>query len=84
MKDEKPQIYYTCGKFFDSEEEFWKYAKEWPNLPVDLKQFQRELDARMKEIEMNNEVNGGTLTNIQAHRILRLASDWVTEEENER
>lgn len=70
-------MYYAHGKLFDDKEEFWKFIQEWPDMPVDIEEFKHQMDLRIKELEMNNQVRGKRLTNRQAYRILRLCTDWA-------
>lgn len=69
--------FYAHGKFFETEQEFIKFCCEWPDLPFDLIQFKQQMLFRIKEAEMNNEIRGGTMTNKEAYRILRLSTDWA-------
>lgn len=69
--------YYAHGKFFDDKEEFINFCKNWPGMPFDLDEFKRQMQIRIREAELNNEVRGGNLTNREAYQILRIATDWA-------
>jgi len=71
--------FYSHGKLFDNKNEFWKYSLEWPDLPFDLEEFKRQMDFRVKEAEMNNQIRSGQMTNREAYQILRLSIDWAVE-----
>src|SRR5689334_11436202 len=45
--------FYYEGKYFDKEEDFWKYIKEWSFLPLDAETANRHLDTIKKDILMN-------------------------------
>lgn len=66
--------YYAHGKFFDDEDEFRKFLSEWPEMPFDLDVFKRDMEMRIRYLELNE----GKLTNIQAYKILRLSTDWAS------
>ena len=82
MTKEKQQ-FFSHGNFFDDEEEFFKFVKEWPDLPFDLEEFKRQMNFRIKEAEINNEIREGKMTNREAYKIFRLATDWAVEEKND-
>ncbi len=68
--------FYAHGKFFEDQDEFFKFCREWPDLSFDLDNFKAEMEIRIREIETNYEMRGGNLTNRQAYHILRSATDW--------
>ncbi len=70
-------LFYSHGKFFDNEEDFWKYTHEWPDLPLDLEEFKNQMSQRIREVEINNEMRGGKLTNREAYQILGLSTVWA-------
>jgi len=74
-------LFFYRGQIFDNEEAFFKYAKEWPDLPFDLVDFRSEMANRIKEAEINNQIRGGKMTNREAYQILRLSTDWAIEAE---
>ncbi len=69
--------YYAHGKFFDSMDEFLQFCQEWGDMPFDLEEFKRQMQNRIVEADTNNQVRGGTLTNREAYKILRLSTDWA-------
>lgn len=75
----KTDKFYIHGKFFENEDEFWKFSIDWPDLPFDLREFKHQMDLRVKEAEMNNQIRGGKMTNREAYQILRLSTDWAVE-----
>lgn len=70
-------LFYAHGKTFTDEESFFKFCKEWPEMPVDLEEFEHQLKLRLEEIKINNKLRGGTLTNRLAYQILRFSTDWA-------
>lgn len=73
--------FYVYGKFFETKEEFRKFVLEWPDLPLDLEEFKRQMDMKVHEVEVNNQVRGGKLTNREAYQILRMCTDWASLED---
>lgn len=71
------ELFYAHGKTFTDEESFFKFCKEWPDMPVDLEEFEHQLRLRLEEVTVNNKIRNGTLTNKEAYQILRLSTDWA-------
>lgn len=72
-------MFYAHGKFFETLEEMKKYCIDWPNMPLDLQEFKHQMTIRILEIETNNLMREGKITNKEAYQILRLSTDWVVE-----
>ena len=45
--------FYSQGKYFDNQEEFWKYVNEWGSIELNQETAYRQLDNLKKEIVMN-------------------------------
>lgn len=79
-RERKPTSkFYAHGRYFDNENEFFKFSAEWENLEFDLEEFEHQMDLRIKEIQMTYELRGRNLTNKQAYQILRFSTDWVVD-----
>ncbi len=76
-RSEGKNLYYSHGKLFSQFDDLMKFRAEWPDMPCDVDEFKREMGLRVREIEMNMQMSGGTLTNLQAHAILRMSTDWI-------
>lgn len=76
-------MYYAHGKFFDKVDDFLKFCEEWGDMPFDLDEFKHQMQIRIREVEMNNNIRGGKLTNRLAYQILRLSTDWADLKERE-
>jgi len=55
--------FYFQGKMFEKEEDFWKWVKEWKNLPLDEETAERILSILNKEIIANMFLLGIKFTN---------------------
>jgi hypothetical protein len=81
MKNESSHpLFFIHGKYFTDENEFWKFVKEWPKMPLDLIEFVKQMNMRVKEVEINMEINK-EFTNQDAYRLLRLSTDWAVKED---
>ncbi len=76
---DKESKFYIHSKFFDDEKEFWKFVNEWPDMDVDIEDFKREMELKVRDVEMNNKLRNNKLTNKEAYQILRLSTEWVVE-----
>lgn len=52
MTEGKDQFYFQ-GKFFDNQDDFWKYVKEWQTCDLDRISAERILDLLKRDIIMN-------------------------------
>lgn len=78
LKKTKPGRFFYKGKTFDNEKDFSEYVAAWPDMPLDLKQFEDDLRTRVWEAAMNSAMNEG-FTNRDAYKLIRLATDWALE-----
>ncbi len=62
-KENKDQFYFQ-GKYFDNQEDFWKYVNEWGLLALNQETAERQMDTLKKEIIMNIFLRGIELKNI--------------------
>ena len=62
--------FFYKGKFFQNEDEFWKYANDWPFMNTDQETFYREWDHLGKEIWMNIGLRGQEISNGALNEIL--------------
>ncbi len=65
--DEK---FHYKGKFFEKEEDFWAYVKEWPLLKTDHETFLREWEILGKTIWVNIEQRKPIMRNFEFNQIL--------------
>lgn len=70
-------VFYAHGKCFDNEDDFFKFCAEWPDMPFDLEEFKKQMEVRIREAEINNQLREGKMTNRQAYYLLRLSTDWA-------
>jgi len=80
MEEEPKNKFYAHGKFFETEEEFFKFCSEWDDSDFDLEEFKHQMYLRIQEAEMNLMVRGGKMSNRTAYKILRLSTDWAAGE----
>ena len=52
-KEVKKDQFYFQGKYFDNENEFWAYVKEWPNLNLDPVTMYRLFDTFKEDCVIN-------------------------------
>jgi hypothetical protein len=70
MENDKNQFYFK-GKYFEKEDEIWKYSKDWPFMNVDQETFFREWDQLGKDIWMNVGLRGIEMSNGALNEILK-------------
>jgi hypothetical protein len=63
--------FFFKGKFFETEEEFWKYVNEWPFLTTDEETFLRGWSQLGKEIWLNMSMRKQEFTNGALNEILQ-------------
>lgn len=63
-RGENNQFYFE-GKYFDKEDDFWAYTKEWQTFPLDQETAERKLNTLKKEIFMNMLSRGLQFNNIE-------------------
>lgn len=63
--------FFYKGKFFQNEEEFWKYVEDWPFMNVDQETFFREWDHLGKDIWMNVGLRGQEISNGALNEVLQ-------------
>lgn len=71
--------YYSYGKYFDSSDEMLAYCRKWPDLPLDIEEFERQMQMRIDEAKLNFQCSRGRWTNRDAYKLLRMHTDWVEE-----
>jgi len=76
MTEEKNTFYFQ-GKYFDNEEDFWNYSKEWRFLPLDQETADRNLNTLKKEIIMNIFLRGIEMDNMQFSALLNRIFEFV-------
>lgn len=81
MKMEKNKFFYK-GKFFQNEEEFWKYTEDWPFMKTDQETFFREWDHLGKELWMNigmrrNDITNGALNDVLQENFFYLLQKFL-------
>lgn len=62
MRKKKAKYFYQ-GKFFDSEEDFLKWEKEWKSLNLDEETAERQLFLLIRDILFNLKIRGLQMTN---------------------
>lgn len=72
---------YLHGKYFETLEDLKQYHEKWPDLPLDIEEFERQMQMRINEAKMNFECSGGRWTNRDAYKLLRMQTDWVEEKD---
>lgn len=75
LADPRP-IFHFRGKYFNSIKDICKYGMEFPDLPLDVEQFKRDMQDRIREAEMNSQMNP-EFTNRMMYRLLRASTDWA-------
>lgn len=75
--DRSNDKFFYKGKFFQNEEEFWKFVEDWPFMNTDQQTFFREWEHLGKEIWMNiglrgQEISNGCLNEILQENFLHL------------
>lgn len=75
LADPRPN-FYLHGKYFTTFEEMYKYSIEFPDLPLDVEQFKRDMQDRIREAEMNFQINP-EFTNRMMYKLLRASTDWA-------
>jgi hypothetical protein len=73
--------FYAHGRFFEDEREFFQFLNNWPDMPWDRLEFKAQMQMRLDELEMNDIIRGGKLTNREAYEILRLCTNWAVNED---
>ena len=73
-------FFYAHGKYFDNEEEFIKFCKEWLDSKFDLDEFKKQMDYRVAEILLTYQLRKGNMTNRIAYKILRSSIDWAVKD----
>lgn len=68
--DCKCNKFYYQGKYFDKEEDFWAYVKEWDNLEITQETAERLTKTLSKEIFMNTFLTGQKMTNREFRHLL--------------
>jgi hypothetical protein len=63
--------FFYKGKFFQNEEEFWKFVEDWPFMNTDQETFFREWEHLGKEIWMNIGLRGQEISNACLNEILQ-------------
>lgn len=79
--------YYSHGKFFDNEEDFFKHSMEWIDLEFDYSEFCNQVRMMMSAVILNSEMRGESYTNREAYHLARIQMGWgekshVAEKEN--
>ena len=65
----KDQFYYQ-GKYFEKQEDFWAYVKEWQTLALDQETAERLTETFKRDIVMNTLLTTETITNIEFSNLL--------------
>lgn len=69
--DRSTNRFFYKGKFFQNEDEFWKFAEDWPFMNTDQETFYREWEHLGKEIWMNIGLRGQEISNGALNEILQ-------------
>ena len=51
--NDKCDKFFVYGKFFKTEEEFWKYSDEWPEMQITEESFDWVIELLRKDIKLN-------------------------------
>lgn len=75
----KPKIkrFSIHGKFFDTFEEMINYSLDFAELPLDIKEFEKQMSLRVDEAKMNSQ--NPNFTNRMMYKLLRSYTDWAVE-----
>ena len=65
--------FYFQGKFFETQEGFWKYVEEWPHLITDYETIDRLMNSLKKQVQMNIGLCDIKITNGQMNSIIENA-----------
>lgn len=57
IKSDAGPEFYLKGKYFNTLEDMCKYGIKFPELPLDVEQFKRDMQDRISEAEMNSRMN---------------------------
>lgn len=63
IPNKKKDQFYFQGKYFDNEEDFWLWTKEWSFLTLDQETAERQLNMLKKDIIMNIGLRGKKFKN---------------------
>lgn len=69
IKDEKNSFFYQ-GKFFDNEQEFWDYVKDFSTRQTTAEDFESLFDMLKKDIWMNLSLRETKITNSELRDVL--------------
>jgi hypothetical protein len=72
--------FYSEGKYFDKEEDFWAYVKEWPTFTLDQETAERHLDTLKKEILTNIFLSGIKFNNIEFREYVNQIFEFAIKE----
>jgi hypothetical protein len=81
MENKKDQFYFE-GKYFDNEEEFWKWTKEWQFLPLDQETADRQINTLKKDIIMNIFLRGVEMSNVEFRTFLNRVFEFAMKDLN--
>jgi hypothetical protein len=62
--------FYYQGKYFDKQEDFWAYVKEWGNIELNQETAERLTKTLSKEIVMNAFFTNSCITNNEFSNLL--------------
>ena len=66
----KQRQYYYQGKFFEREEDFWAYVKEFTNRQTTVEDFDSLFDMLKKDVWMNLHMRDTKITNGELRSVL--------------
>lgn len=68
---ETDKRFFFQGKYFDKEEDFWKYVNDWPSQKLDLETFTRLWQQIGVDVWVNLEINDSEITNGSMNAMLQ-------------
>lgn len=79
----KTDRFYSHGKFFENQEGFWEYVKQWPDLQLDQETLERMIDHLKTDILLNVFMYERKIKNCQMNSILENAFLNIIKELNQ-
>lgn len=82
--DKEKAKFYSHGKFFDNEKDFWSYSNEWPFQITNEEEFNRMWEHLGKDLWVNLyinkiEVNNGAMNDVLQENFLHLLQKFIYE-----
>ncbi len=76
MEDSKDKFYFE-GKYFDNQDDFWKYVNEWQHLDLDEEIAERKLNFLKIELMTNIYLHIGNFKNNEFNNFIRKVFEFA-------